>query len=100
MKVSLSVILGFAIPMAMLSIFILRFVFRMHTARAQTGQSGMVGEKGEAQSVITKEQEGKVYVHGELWNAVSEEEIQKGEKVIVDQVDGMILKVKKEVKGV
>jgi membrane protein implicated in regulation of membrane protease activity len=37
-----------------------------------------------------------VYVHGELWNAESEEPIAADERVIVTEVKGMIVKVKKE----
>ena len=39
---------------------------------------------------------GKVHVHGELWNAESDEPIAAGDKVIVTEVKGMIVKVKKE----
>jgi membrane-bound serine protease (ClpP class) len=38
---------------------------------------------------------GKVYVDGEIWDAVSGEPIKKGDKVRVVAVDGMVLKVEK-----
>jgi len=35
-------------------------------------------------------------VHGELWNAESDEPLAAGERVIVTAVEGMTVKVKKE----
>ncbi len=58
-----------------------------------TGAEGLVGQTG----VVTKalEPEGSVQVHGELWNAVGDENIGEGEAVVVQQVDGLKVKVKK-----
>jgi len=39
--------------------------------------------------------EGKVYVHGELWNAEGTQKIKTGEKIKVKKVLGMILLVDK-----
>jgi len=57
-----------------------------------TGKEGLMGEKGEALTEIF--QKGKVLVHGEYWDAVSETPIKAGSKVIVERVDGMKLIVK------
>ena len=38
---------------------------------------------------------GKVFVHGEIWNAEGEEDIKKGERVKVVGVKGLRLIVKK-----
>jgi membrane-bound serine protease (ClpP class) len=51
---------------------------------------GMVGEV--ARDLAP---EGKVFVSGELWNAVAEETIAAGEKVEILAVDSLKLKVKK-----
>jgi membrane-bound serine protease (ClpP class) len=42
---------------------------------------------------------GKVFLHGELWNAISDEEIKAGEEVVVTGVEGLILNVKKRQGG-
>ncbi|MCZ6513192.1 MAG: nodulation protein NfeD [Nitrospinae bacterium] len=57
------------------------------------GAEGLVGQTG----VVTQalEPEGSVQVHGELWNAVGDENIGEGETVVVEQVDGLKVKVKK-----
>jgi len=36
-----------------------------------------------------------VMVHGELWQAVSDEEIKKDEEVVVEDVKGLTLKVRR-----
>ena len=61
-----------------------------------TGEKGMIGEKGTAKTPISAKKEGKVFVHGELWNATSDEDIKKNDKISVIEINGMLLKVKKE----
>jgi membrane-bound serine protease (ClpP class) len=72
---------------------ILRAVIKAHRNRVVTGQEGLVGEKGTALTDITPK--GKVSVHGEIWNAESSEQINKGDPVEVISSDGMILIIKK-----
>jgi membrane-bound serine protease (ClpP class) len=56
-----------------------------------TGKQGLVGEIGVAETALSPG--GKVFVHGELWDAVAELEIPAGERVVVRQVDGLTLRV-------
>ncbi len=59
-----------------------------------TGMEGMIGEEGEA--IIDFEKgRGKVFVHGEIWDALSEDEIKKGDRVVVVGLKGLKLIVKK-----
>ncbi|MCK5580017.1 MAG: nodulation protein NfeD [Candidatus Omnitrophica bacterium] len=95
MRVSLSLILSFTLTTAGITLFLVRAVIRAHRQKKRGGKEGLVGEKGEAYSALTAGEEGKVYVHGELWNAISDENIKKGEKVTVEEVDSMTLKVKR-----
>jgi membrane-bound serine protease (ClpP class) len=53
-----------------------------------------MGEQGLADSAIAPE--GKVFVRGEYWDAWSDEDISRGEKVMVVAVEGLRLKVKKQ----
>ncbi len=76
------------------------FIVVMKAVQAQrkrpvTGKEGMVGEKGTAKTDIKKGKEGLVFVHGEIWKATSEEEIKKGDKIIVTGFDGLKLIVRK-----
>jgi membrane-bound serine protease (ClpP class) len=61
--------------------------------RPTTGGEGMVGEEGRAASPV--EQEGKIFIHGEYWDAWSDDTIAEGEKVTVVAVEGMRVKVRK-----
>lgn len=65
--------------------------FRQHPV---TGSEGLIGLEGKAVEDITKEG-GMVSLHGERWSAFSDEDIKKGEGIIVTQVTGLKLKVKR-----
>ena len=58
------------------------------------GFEGLMGEVGIASTNIEKD--GKIFIHGEYWDAESEEMIGKGDRVKVIEVKGNFrLKVKK-----
>ncbi len=61
--------------------------------RTTTGSEGLIGATG----VVTAELNpgGRVLVHGETWNAESDTVIPGGEKVVVESVDGLKIKVRK-----
>ncbi len=52
----------------------------------------MVGLIGEIKE--WKGTEGKIFVHGELWNATSENPLSPGDKAVIHEVDRLTLKVK------
>ena len=70
-------------------------VFRSQVSKPRTGDKGLVGEVGVVKSRL--EPEGKVFVHGELWNAVAPGSIEVGAKVRVVGVDSLLLKVEQVV---
>lgn len=76
-----------------LSFLLAWLVSRALRRRPSTGSEGLIGEKGKALSAIFRQ--GEVFVHGEIWKAVSEEEIQEGDAIEVTKVDGLALKVRK-----
>ncbi len=63
-----------------------------------SGKEGLVGEEGLAITAIDGKG-GKVFIHGEIWNAESPSPIDKGEKVEVIEVRGLLLRVKKKEGG-
>ena len=67
--------------------------FRAYRSKPKSGVEGMVGEKGLVKETI--DPEGLVFVHGEIWRAVSEEKLEPGEKIQVEDVDGLVLTVKR-----
>lgn len=62
--------------------------------RPVTGSIGLVGETGAATSRIGPAG-GKVYVHGEYWDAVAESDIQEQEKIRVVGLEGFRLRVER-----
>ena len=60
--------------------------------KSVSGAEGMIGEIGKVKE--WSEKEGRVFIHGELWNAISEEPLSKSDKVIILEVEGLILRVK------
>lgn len=68
-------------------------VFRSQKSKPTMGYEGLVGEVGEVRAKLSPS--GKVFVHGEYWNAQAEDEIAVGEKVEVIGYDGMSLKVRR-----
>jgi len=91
MQVRLLTALGVTLPFAVITIFLLRLVLLSHKTKSAVGTEGMVGEVGVVVSDL--EPEGKVQVHGEIWDAYSEQPAQKGQKVKVLLVDGLRVKV-------
>jgi len=71
-------------------------VVRSQRRRPALGREGLIGEIGEVrQRVATGSLGGKVFVHGEYWNAAADESIEVGEPVEVLSVDGMRLRVRR-----
>ncbi len=68
---------------------------RIRTMPAKVGMETMVGR--EAVVRTTLDPEGFVFFDGEMWTAESEEgAIQEGERVIITEVHGLRLKVKRQ----
>lgn len=67
--------------------------FRAYHSKPQSGMEGLIGEVGIVQKPI--DPEGLVFVHGEYWRATSSEKLEPGEMVAVEEVTGLILKVRK-----
>ncbi len=68
-------------------------VFRSQKSKPALGMEGLIGEIGEVRGKLTPS--GKVFVHGEYWNARADGEIDVGEKVEVVGYEGMSLKVRR-----
>ncbi len=69
--------------------------FKAYRAKPTTGVEGLLGEVGVVREPIDRE--GLVFVHGEYWRARASEKIEPGENVMVESVQGLVLKVRKAV---
>lgn len=75
-------------------IAVIALAAKAYLRRPSTGKEGIVGKRGVAKTDIN-EDEGKAYVYGEWWDAVSDTPIKKGEKVQVVESLDLGVKVKK-----
>ncbi len=91
MRVHLLTALAVAIPFGLITAFLMSVAVRARRNKVVTGVQGLVGEVGTAQTTLAPQ--GKVFVHGELWDATSAVPIAAGEQVIIRNVDGLQLKV-------
>jgi membrane-bound serine protease (ClpP class) len=57
-----------------------------------TGPLGLVGEVGEIREWSGTE--GKIFVHGSIWAAMSDEPFMTGDRAEVLDVEGLVLKIK------
>jgi membrane-bound serine protease (ClpP class) len=81
--------------MAALVLAIGYLVFRSQKGKPTLGMDGLIGEIGEVRAKLNPS--GKVFVHGEYWNAQTQTDgqVDVGEKVQIVGYDGMNLKVKR-----
>jgi membrane-bound serine protease (ClpP class) len=93
MRISLSVIIPAVLVSAAFFIFAVTMAIKARITKPTTGMEGLLGETGVAVTPITPE--GKVSIHGEYWNVISDEPIQAGEKIQVTEMKDLKLKVKK-----
>ncbi len=68
-------------------------VVKSQRRKATLGFEGLIGEFGEVRERL--DLKGKVFVHGEVWNAEGSERLLPGDRIEVVGHDGMTLKVKR-----
>ena len=92
LRVPLELVLPLSLALGAVCAFTVRLVFKAQQDRVGTGVEGMTGETGTVTQVL--DPEGKVFVHGEIWNAASSAgTIPQGDRVRVVRVDRMRLTV-------
>jgi len=91
LRVKLITAVGITLPFAAITIFLMRLVILAHRNKSVTGKEGMVGEIGTALTDI--QSQGKVQVHGEIWQASSPQPIESGNRVRVVAVEGLNIQV-------
>jgi membrane-bound serine protease (ClpP class) len=92
------------IPISIIATMVLTTVFfflvvgrlglKAQKRKKMTGYEELIEEEGIALTDFEKGK-GKVFIKGEIWNAVSKDDIKKDDTVIVKQVKGLTLYVKK-----
>jgi membrane-bound serine protease (ClpP class) len=94
LRPSLKFIIPVAVGLSLIFLFLIFIAVRALANRVHTGKEGLIGEIGIAQSDLSPR--GKVFVHGEIWNAEADQEIPKGEEVqVVEVLNNLRIKVTK-----
>jgi len=91
MRVHLLTALAVSIPLGFITTFLMTIALKARRNKVVTGSQGLVGETGVAQTALSPN--GKVFVHGELWDAVTSSALPVGQLVVVRQVEGLTLQV-------
>jgi len=91
MRVSLLTAIGVGLPLGIITVFLMTIALKARANKVVTGIQGMIGEIGVAQTPLSPQ--GKVFVHGEIWDAVASATIPAGQTVVVRRVKGLQLEV-------
>ena len=91
LRVGLEVVLQAALMVAVIVIFLLTRVLRVHREVPLTGAEGIASEVADVVVALTPH--GKVFVHGEYWDAVGTAELPAGSHARVVRIEGKILVV-------
>jgi membrane-bound serine protease (ClpP class) len=91
MRVHVLTALAVSIPLGLITAFLMSIAFKARRNKMVSGAQGLIGETGIAQTPLSPR--GKIFVHGELWDAVSSTDVPAGQPVVVRQVEALTLKV-------
>lgn len=92
LRVSRDVAVSVALFAAAVAGFLVFRVVRARRLPVRTGIEGMRNEAGVARSAIAPR--GKVFVHGELWDARADQPVEAGASVEILDVEGRVLRVR------
>jgi membrane-bound serine protease (ClpP class) len=91
LRVSLAFIIPTAVLLGMVLMTLTWIAVKTQRRHSVTGAEGMVGTIALAKTDVAPR--GRVFVHGEIWDAVSDEPIREGEEARIKAVSGLTLKV-------
>ena len=95
LRVDRGLIAGAAVTLGGFALVVGWLVVRTQRRRSTVGAEGMLGEIGEVRRAADVGRGLKVFVHGEYWDAVSDDALAAGEAVEVLAVDGLRLRVRR-----
>jgi membrane-bound serine protease (ClpP class) len=94
LQVNRAIIVGAAVAFSAMVLGISYVVLSERRVRSTTGREGLVGEVGEVREPITPGTPGRVFVHGEIWRAVSDAPLAAGTRARVTAVTGLEIVVR------
>ena len=90
-RIHLTTALSVSIPFAIITMFLLTIALRARRNKSVMGMESLLDQTGEARTALAPG--GKVFLHGEYWDAVSSSPVDEGGLVRVTGVDGIKLLV-------
>jgi membrane-bound serine protease (ClpP class) len=97
LRIHWSTAIALALPFSAITVFLLTIAARARRNKVETGSEGMIGLVGTALTELAPE--GKVFVHGEYWNAIAVGRADAGARVRVTAIEGLKLTVEPEQVG-
>ncbi|MCC7175885.1 MAG: nodulation protein NfeD [Bryobacterales bacterium] len=94
LRVRLVTAIALTLPFALITVFLLSLVLKARARKVVTGVAGLVGTVGVAHTPLNPA--GKIFVHGEYWDAVSSRPLEPGARARITAVEGLVLKVEPE----
>jgi membrane-bound serine protease (ClpP class) len=91
MRVQWITALSISLPLGLITVFLMIKVFQARRNKVVTGEQGMIGEIGVVRASLTPT--GKVFVHGELWDAIASTTVEVGQPVVVRRIQDLTLHV-------
>jgi membrane-bound serine protease (ClpP class) len=91
MRVHLLTALAVSVPLGLITAFLMSIALKARRNKMVSGAEGLIDETGVAQTSLSPR--GKIFVHGELWDAISSSNVSAGQSVVVRRVDGLQLQV-------
>jgi membrane-bound serine protease (ClpP class) len=91
MRIRWSTAIALALPFSAITVFLLTIAVRARRNKVETGIEGMIGQIGRALTELSPS--GKVFVHGEYWDAVAVRPVAAGANVKVTAIDHLMLTV-------
>lgn len=91
MRVQLWAALAVAIPMGLITVFLMSVALKARKNKVVTGEQGLIGEIGLVTAALAPA--GKVFAQGTIWDAVATQNVEAGRRVVVRRVENLVLQV-------
>jgi membrane-bound serine protease (ClpP class) len=91
MRIHLWAAISIALPLGLITAFLMSIAIRARRNKVVTGEQGLVGETGVVVAALVPA--GKVLLRGALWNAVAPFNVEAGQQVVVRNIENLVLHV-------
>ncbi len=89
--ISIAFVIGVALLAGLLLLWLVSYLVKARRQGAVSGRDRIIGSHGVAMESFVGE--GKVWLEGEAWTATSNKPVEKGQTVVVNNLDGLVLRV-------